>query len=127
MLPPDDSWSVPAAGRHRGPEAERQPRSFKQVLKDNSREPLSLAVGLLAGAVGTWQLITSGGFHIALGILVALGTVLLLVSYVASFTRLLDDQRWRRTRLRRVARVVVLHFWWVLGLTMLATGFLWAV
>lgn len=119
----DGRPSVGSSPRHRRPgqastNRSREPKppvTFGQVLRDDPRELLAVAVGtMLALILGTTAVVngTTLGDR-ALGVAAVSGAVLLVVSYGFRFRRgvVLDGPAWTRTRPRRVGRFVLMHAW----------------
>ncbi|HEX2892419.1 MAG TPA: hypothetical protein VHO29_00265 [Marmoricola sp.] len=112
--------AAPTNHRRSGPSAirrpprDRGPVTFGQVLRANPREVMALVVAALIAL--TWGVRTAvvgepAGERI-LGAVGVLGALLLLASYVLRFWRpVLDEDRWSRSRPRRLARFVLLNAW----------------
>lgn len=108
---------TPTAGvRHRreGEARVAQGRpSFGAVLRDNPREVIVTALGVVIAVGWGANLISSGSTGTRfLGLLCVLGGLLLGVSYVLRFNpRHLGDARWSSSRTRRVLRLFLAHGW----------------
>ena len=118
----------PTSHRRPGPAAIRMPAepvTFRGVLADNFREVLFIAASVLAALVWGGSSVATGDSPAAraAGAATIVAGLLLLASYALRFRRpVLEDDRWFRSRPRRVVRLVLVYAWGVYFATVLVVG-----